>query len=261
MYTSTPIVTKDVGTVCYAAPELLMQGLLTRAADVYSYGARSYAQHRYFCQCHPGPPAAGSCSACAAPVGHCSSPPLCSHTCRLRLRTVAERDAGAGSILWSMWTGQVPWSGFSDAQIVAAVSQRRRLHIPASTPPEYQVLTTPSARGGSGRRWTGRHHLAHISRHPAACCCRLDWLHPSGRAESCQMLAASLLSCAQARPSLPVLHTWCAVLRRSPRPQALMQQCLRFDYERRPTFKQIVTSLEQQLTALDAAAGQGATAG
>ena len=39
MYASSPILTKTVGTVCYAAPELLVQGLLTRAADVYSFGA------------------------------------------------------------------------------------------------------------------------------------------------------------------------------------------------------------------------------
>ena len=38
-----PIVTKDVGTVCYAAPELLTHGLLTRKADVYSYGAPAHA--------------------------------------------------------------------------------------------------------------------------------------------------------------------------------------------------------------------------
>ena len=39
MYANGPILTKTVGTVCYAAPELLTSGMLTRAADVYSFGA------------------------------------------------------------------------------------------------------------------------------------------------------------------------------------------------------------------------------
>lgn len=48
MYANGPILTKTVGTVCYAAPELLTSGLLTRAADVYSFGtllAQSFFQH------------------------------------------------------------------------------------------------------------------------------------------------------------------------------------------------------------------------
>ena len=33
--------------------------------------------------------------------------------------------------------------------------------------------------------------------------------------------------------------------------QSLMRRCLSFDYERRPTFKQIVALLEEQVNALE----------
>ena len=45
----------------------------------------------------------------------------------------------AGSILWSMWTGQVPWAGFSDPQIMMAASHGRGLAIPTNAPADYQV--------------------------------------------------------------------------------------------------------------------------
>ena len=47
MYANGPIVTKTVGTVCYAAPELLTSGMLTRAADVYSFGAPGLLLRRH----------------------------------------------------------------------------------------------------------------------------------------------------------------------------------------------------------------------
>ena len=45
----------------------------------------------------------------------------------------------AGSILWSMWTGQVPWAGLSDPQIMMAASHGRGLVIPTNAPAGYQV--------------------------------------------------------------------------------------------------------------------------
>ena len=44
-----------------------------------------------------------------------------------------------GSILWSMWTGQVPWANFSESQIMVAASCGRGLAIPSHAPSDYQV--------------------------------------------------------------------------------------------------------------------------
>lgn len=51
IFGESPIMTTDVGTVCYAAPELLTQGLLTKAADVYSFGAHQQQLRSAACPC------------------------------------------------------------------------------------------------------------------------------------------------------------------------------------------------------------------
>ena len=45
-----------------------------------------------------------------------------------------------GVLLWEMYTGQRPWSGLGQMQIIFHLTQRKkRLQFPSETPPQLQV--------------------------------------------------------------------------------------------------------------------------
>ncbi len=46
-----------------------------------------------------------------------------------------------GVLLWEMYTGQRPWSGLGQMQVIFHLTQRKkRLQFPSDTPPQLQVL-------------------------------------------------------------------------------------------------------------------------
>jgi len=47
-----------------------------------------------------------------------------------------------GVLLWEMYTGQRPWSGLGQMQVIFHLTQRKkRLQFPSDTPPQLQVVT------------------------------------------------------------------------------------------------------------------------
>lgn len=50
-----------------------------------------------------------------------------------------------GVLLWEMWTGQRPWSGLGQMQVIFHLTQRKkRLQFPPDTPKRLQVLCLSS---------------------------------------------------------------------------------------------------------------------
>ena len=46
-----------------------------------------------------------------------------------------------GVLLWEMYTGQRPWSGLGQMQVIFHLTQRKkRLQFPSGTPPQLQVM-------------------------------------------------------------------------------------------------------------------------
>lgn len=47
----------------------------------------------------------------------------------------------AGILLWSMYTGDIPWKSLTRAQVMLEIAvSKRMLQLPASAPSDYRVL-------------------------------------------------------------------------------------------------------------------------
>ena len=68
----------------------------------------------------------------------CRDPSLC--CCAGKLSKSADVYA-FGVLLWEMYTGQRPWSGLGQMQVIFHLTQRKKkLQFPSDTPSQLQVL-------------------------------------------------------------------------------------------------------------------------
>ena len=102
------ISTQTFGTIPYMPPELLADGRMTRAVDVYSFGIIS-APPRRRCGRTPSPTVALPCLCALHCRMHWLWPPHSTGGCLMTaVRAVA---------VWQMYSGLSPYSGWALAQV------------------------------------------------------------------------------------------------------------------------------------------------
>jgi serine/threonine protein kinase len=228
-------------------PELLMDGKLTKAGDVYAFGEpwllqiKGWQRQRLSSQF----------SSYSGSAWWTSSLRVLRMLCFQWLCSTSALRSGclglAGVLLWGMYTGLPPWQGMRRTQVMFKVTALgAKLQIPSNAPPFFKVQFLANQPSQSS---------AHASRQ--------NLLHMLPARRCLPML--SLLILAMPAPTILTCHQWCAWASAEDgsmcahwahhpcarlmseanvgRAQSLLDRCMARDHKARPTFKELVEEL------------------